>query len=679
MVVENFNTFYEWLVGSSWWDSAFLTFCLVAIVCGVLGLLFGYIVAVIRHGPFEAFYVCAAVIFQAPFDIIGTSPRRIFAIARLAAKEAFRRRIILVSFLIFAVALLFGGWFINSGSEHPERIYVNFVMWGTQLLILMMVLLISAFSLPEDIKNKTIFTVATKPVRATEILLGRILGFAALGTGLLALMACLSLLFVWGGLSHTHEIDLNEPVMGSFSEISQEDTGRRPSEFAVKEAYTTFNSGHRHVVEILEEPRPKSAPPPNNPDSIIDQKEQDDEIVYTRVFVRPQGGHTHTAKVDSEGRITLSTAKGFFRSRVPVYAEKLTFFDRQGSPRYKVDLETNEVVTDDQGQAVTEGKNVGELWTYRGYIDGGATASRAEFDFINFTEDRFGSSEIIPLELTLAVFRSYTGKIDRRVRVGIRFESIPDDPENDPVFRSEVLEFESSEFEIQVKGIPTSLPGTLNSAKGEQIQSGFFNLFEDYAKNGKLRLALTCIDGGQYVGVARADVYFRAAEGQYWLNFFKGFAGIWLQMLIVISLAVALSTLLSSPVTMLVSICGLIFGFFSDGIRKLTIPGKYGEVEGGGPIESLVRLITQQNMTTKMEDSVQVDIMKGVDGVLLKMLESITYVFPNFSDLNFSNFVKYGYYIDADRLLVASAITFSFCLGVFVLAYFCLKTRELAG
>ena len=37
------------------------------------------------------------------------------------------------------------------------------------------------FSLPADIKTKTIYTVVTKPVRPGEIVLGRIVGFSLVG------------------------------------------------------------------------------------------------------------------------------------------------------------------------------------------------------------------------------------------------------------------------------------------------------------------------------------------------------------------------------------------------------------------------------------------------------------------------------------------------------------------
>ena len=153
MVVENFVNFSEWI------GPAAAIFGLLLIAATVLGLFFGYLIASFRHGPFEAFYVVAQVCADAPKDFFGTSFSRVMAIARLAIKEALRRRIILVTFGIFALALLFGGWFMSGGSDHPDRIYINFVFWGTQLLVLMMGLLISAFSLPDDIKKKTIYTI----------------------------------------------------------------------------------------------------------------------------------------------------------------------------------------------------------------------------------------------------------------------------------------------------------------------------------------------------------------------------------------------------------------------------------------------------------------------------------------------------------------------------------------
>lgn len=660
MVVETFPQFFDWLFGTEEQTGALYVFLLLVLAAALFGLFFGFLVSAIRHGPGEAFYSIAKVIAGAGPDWIRMSLPRILAIARLAIKEALRRRVILIAFLIFAVTLLFGGWFLGGG-EHPDRVYINFVMWGTQLLILMMVMLISAFSLPDDIRNKTIYTVVTKPVRSTEIVIGRILGFAGLGTALLVLMGVISLLFVWRGLSHSHELAVADNGQVEFSPIDRTRTGHRSSENALLETVSTVDSGHRHYIEIVEDIRNADDPPPSDRDSIVSEERVGDKIIYQRLQVSHDSGHSHRVAVSGEGdsrTYEFSDARGFFRARKPLYAERLIFYDRQGEPK-------------------REGFSVGDQWAYRGYIDGGVTLSRAEYYFVNFFPDQFADPAILPLELTLGVARSTQGDIYSRIRAGIQFEGYVGKNEAVPDrrFRSELIEFETDEFAIQVKGIPRKIPGQIFGPEGELLESGVYDLFDDFAPNGRLKMTVRCIDQNQYLGMARADVYFRVTDKPYWFNFARGYFGIWLQMMIVVSLGVAFSTFLSAPVTMLATICAIIFGFFSESIRKLAVP----DVSGGGPVESFYRLITQKNQEQKLTESVGVRIMEEVDRFFISMVSAVTNIVPDFSTLDFSDFLTYGYYVDNDRLLVAFLVSMAFCLGLAVMGYFALKTRELAA
>src|SRR5690606_26797535 len=88
------------------------------------------------------------------------------------------------------------------------------------------------FSLPADIKSKTIQTITTKPVRCTEIVLGRILGFTAVGSLLLGGMAFLSYTFVSRGINHEHEVQdiANDGLSGT----------------------TTYDARHQHAFELIE-------------------------------------------------------------------------------------------------------------------------------------------------------------------------------------------------------------------------------------------------------------------------------------------------------------------------------------------------------------------------------------------------------------------------------------------
>jgi type III secretory pathway component EscR len=653
---------------SEWLSSGLPTFGFIVLAAVVLGVFFGYLVASFRHGPFEAFYIVAQVIAQAIPDFLFTSPRRIIAIARLAIKEALRRKVILVTFGIFAATLLFGGWFMNSGSLNPDRIYVNFVLWGTQLLVLLVGMLISSFSLPEDIKNKTIYTVVTKPVRPTEIVLGRIVGFGLLGTVLLGAMGIVSFFFVWRGLAHEHQIVGDTQTLASFVEIAPDRrsaiSGRRVSDNAVMEAETNVVSGHSHRLELIEDIRFPEDPEPRVKTNIIDSKTlPDGRIVYRRVVCLPVGGHSHKVTIAGEGesaRIVLGPAIGYFRARVPITAYSLQFYDRLGKP--------------------SEGINVGKEWTYRHYVDGGNSStnrtslSKAEFDFEGFTADRFRDPEILPLEMTLGVFRTYKGDIEKRVTGGIQFESIPES-ELDNILVSDVIDFETNEYSIQTLPISRKILGKRMSPDGKLIEQGEYDLFDDFAEgNQKIRLNLTCRDLNQYLGVAQRDLYFRSGDQIYWQNFVKGYLGIWCQMIIIIAMGVALSTFLSAPVTMLGTIVMIILGFFTTFVRAMT------EVdhEGGGPIESFIRVVTQQNMVLELDTGIAKTFIEQADKGIVQVLNSITYLAPNFAQLNFAEPLTMGYAIDLQRVLIALTITLAFCVGLTILGYFALKTREIA-
>src|SRR4029078_1743309 len=211
--------FLHWLLGSpassllvpASWGFLFgtlaiclLLFLIVPFVC--------FVILSLQYGPSEAFYYVARSVFTAVTeDLPRCSPRRTLAVARLAVQEAIRNKI-LVGFGIFLLLLLIAGLFLDVQNNNPSRVYLSFVLTSTNFLVLLMALLLSAFSLPNDIKNRTIYTVVTKPIRPSEIVLGRTLGFAAVSTAILIGMGLISYLFVRRGLSHDHAVDVANVV-----------------------------------------------------------------------------------------------------------------------------------------------------------------------------------------------------------------------------------------------------------------------------------------------------------------------------------------------------------------------------------------------------------------------------------------------------------------------------------
>jgi len=154
------------------------------------------------------------------------SCRRIWAIGHLTLKEAIRRKALYV-FAVFVALFMFGGWFLSDSGDRPDlqaKAYISFVLTSISWLILPVILLLSCWGLPEDIKARSLHTVVTKPVRRNEVVLGRIVGFAAVGTILLTAMGTIGYVWILRQVPAGAQSELisRVPVYGSLSFIDRE-------------------------------------------------------------------------------------------------------------------------------------------------------------------------------------------------------------------------------------------------------------------------------------------------------------------------------------------------------------------------------------------------------------------------------------------------------------------------
>jgi len=130
-------------------------------------------------------------------DWLSTAGRRVWALTMLTFREAFRRKTLLV-FVVFAILFLFAGWFLADTSPDPSmqiKVLVTFVLRAISWLILPVVLLLSCWGLPEDIRARSLHTVVTKPVYRHEVILGRIFGFSIVGGLVLVTMSVAG--YIW--------------------------------------------------------------------------------------------------------------------------------------------------------------------------------------------------------------------------------------------------------------------------------------------------------------------------------------------------------------------------------------------------------------------------------------------------------------------------------------------------
>ncbi len=152
-------------------------------------------------------------------DVCTLSPRRVYAIAMLAFRESIRRKALLV-FVVFAALFMFAGWFMEADSARPDLHLMNlvaFVFRAMAWLVLPVIVLMSCWGLPEDIRLRSLHTVVTKPVRRSEVVLGRMLGFSAVGTLIIALMAAVGYGWILRHVPEGVSLFCRVPVYGHVS------------------------------------------------------------------------------------------------------------------------------------------------------------------------------------------------------------------------------------------------------------------------------------------------------------------------------------------------------------------------------------------------------------------------------------------------------------------------------
>ena len=603
MIVDpsEFITFGDWFPAAAW------SYAKIALILFSLGLAICYAFAVVRHGPTEAIYIISrAVTGFFSRDGVRVSPRRVFALAQLAVKESLRRRILVV-FGVFVLVMLFAGWMLDVENDHPARLYLGFVLTMSNYLVLALAMFLSAFSLPNDIKDRTIYTIATKPVRPLEMFWGRVLGFVTVGTLLLMVMGLISGVFVYRGLHHSHQVEATSAQLDPDTNLNQHS------------GETSRDSHHRH-------------------DFFVDENTtaQGKTLGTTNPVIRE---HRHPVTLQEDGSMEIGGPQGSLQARVPIYGT-LIFRNREG-------------------RVEDVGLNVGKEWTYRSYIEGN-TLGAAVWTFSNISPDNFPDG--LMLEMDIRVFRTSKGQIEEQIPGEIILRNPSPTADADPVRRQCMpIPFRATEFAASEVFVGLDeLKFQDNSGQLKKL-----DLFEDLVdENGQLEVWIRCRQRAQFFGMAQADVYLKAPPNNFWINFGKCYLGLWMQMVLVVLFGVFFSTFLTGIVALKATLATIVLGMFSGFLADI----QTGEITGGGPLESLYRITTQQEADDQ-----------GADDVYMRVMIWASDLLPNYPEFNTVRKVAYGYDINRHILMRHAMITFGYFLVLSVMGYFVLRTREFAA
>jgi hypothetical protein len=201
-------------------------------------------------------------------------------------------------------------------------------------------------------------------------------------------------------------------------------------------------------------------------------------------------------------------------------------------------------------------------------------------------------------------------------------------------------------------------------------------LYDDLvSSNGQIEVLVKCLERGQYFGFAQADCYIRHADGSPVASYAKVFVSIWVQAVIVIAVGVTISTLVSGPVAMLFTVGFIILGFY----RQDFVDIATGKSYGGGPAESIYRIATQANVIVKLDEGILTSLLTGFDRYFAKpIMWAVAQCLPDFRAFSTVRYAADGYNVPWDRVFQDVTTCMGYVVGLSILGYFLLRTREIA-
>ncbi len=606
-------------------------------------------------------------------ELFSVRPRRIYAIAKLCVVESNRRMwAFWVVVTVFLVILAFTHWFLQPPrAAEVGRLYVGTLTLLCSLLLTVMVTLLTPLSLPQDIQNQTIYTIVSKPVRRVELIWGRMIGFMTIVTFLTLVFGAISLLYlkrtVGGTIQVTEQAASRAARQNRMTEAHQlldqadQIRTRMAARVPVYGSLSFLDSrGTAHIkgidvgVEQGREPRshiegaspataiwrygliPDPLSPPGRPPMLLDRR------IPVGLFLKSDTvesllDRTYALKARIAGAERDQAETG---NPTSARARDLSALITQSREELKA---ANEAYARKKAEAEA-------LATKAAAAEKAGSADAASLR----EEAEAMHSPPVRLEMTFNVYRTTKGKIGEPVYAEL-------DARN-PVTNAEYRNiFPIREYYTNKLTLPSTLLAGAGSAQPGQES---------------LRIEVRCISPTQYLGMAQSDLFLLADSGNFGENFMKGLFGVWLQALVLTAIGVCAGTFLSWPVALLTTIAfffagEVAFAFLLDFTRQSLV--------GGGPFESMIRLLTHENQVSDLTPTLAVVTAKTFDAIVMPLMSRLVYIVPNFNALDVSNTVSDGFAVPASLMAVNTLLALAYALPFSVAGYFILKNREVAA
>jgi hypothetical protein len=184
-----------------------------------------------------------------------------------------------------------------------------------------------------------------------------------------------------------------------------------------------------------------------------------------------------------------------------------------------------------------------------------------------------------------------------------------------------------------------------------------------------------CTSGGQNLGMAEPDLFLLEYEQPFELNFLKSMVGLWCRLCIFVAVAVACSTYLSGILSFLLACLIFILGYFSDFLHDVAL----GRNVGGGPFRSFSQIINAEQPTNPLSAGAGSKALMVGDQINSWFVRRFLQIIPDVNALSWSTYVSEGFNVNNEYLLVNLLVTFGYILPWGILAYYLMKSREVAA
>lgn len=365
-------------------------------------------------------------------------------------------------------------------------------------------------------------------------------------------------------------------------------------------------------------------------------------------------------------RSVPDAAKNQLIARVPVYGT-LSFLDRNGVPSVK-------------------GINVGDIWEFRSFIEG-MTNGRAIYTF-EVDKNEIESLDKLRVEYNFEAFRTHKGKMGQNVRFSLHLVNPTQGYDvKYPSNSATIFEF-AADPEKKVLEIPRELTALnradirlIGATEGSTRQAPQkLDLFEDMVDNGKLQIRVACDDGGQYLGMARPDLFFRLPDRAFSIAYAKTIFSLWLMLILIVTIGTTASTFVKGPVATLLLSTYLIMGQILRGYwdEYLTQYFTEGRALGGGLLESVVRIWKQDNQMSPLEDGTMKNIITWIDDRIIQWTGAIHNLIPDFRLFDGTPELANGFDVSLSTMVLpALVVTVAFLIPCLVVGTYSLHMREL--